>query len=182
LPLTDHLAGDRERPPVDPSAQWSPPLREGLFVGYRGCDCDGQASLYRFGQGLGLSTWKYVSINAPRQSASGAGRAVAIGLRNVGPRRGREAVQLDAGRPDSRIERPIRWLVGFAPVDADAYEAVTATITFHRRAFEHWNVDAGRCAVGPGIFRLAARPPSAVLPISTDVAILPERRRSSERS
>ncbi len=111
------------------------PYGEGLFVGYRGYDCDGQAPLYWFGQGLGLSAWKYVSINAPRQSASGAGRGVAIGLHN-----------------------------------------------FHRRAFEHWNVDAGRCAVEPGIFRLAASPPSAVLPISTDVAILPERRRSTERS
>jgi beta-glucosidase len=146
---------------------------ERLSIGYRAFGRDGRAPLYPFGHGLGFSTWTYVSIDAPHEASDGADAKVTVDLRNTGTRRSREVVQLYASRPDSSIERPVRWLVGFAAVDADAGEDVTATIAVPARAFEHWSRDAGRWAAEPGTFHLAAGASSAVLPVSTRITILP---------
>jgi beta-glucosidase len=144
---------------------------EGLFIGYRAYDRDGAKPLYPFGHGLGFSTWTYDSIQAPRDCAPGVQVRVTVSLRNTGPRRGREIVQVYASRPDSSVERPVRWLVGFATVDAQAGERVTAMITVPSRAFEHWDVDARRWALELGTFGLLAGSSSAVLPVATEVAI-----------
>jgi beta-glucosidase len=138
---------------------------EGLFTGYRGYDRDGRMPHYPFGHGLGYTTWDYTSIDAPD------GGSVTVRLRNTGPRRGREVVQVYASRDGGDVERPVRWLVGFATVDAEAGEDVTATVTVPPRAFEHWDVEAGRWAVEPGTFRLAAGPSSAAQPVSTEITI-----------
>jgi beta-glucosidase len=149
---------------------------EGLFIGYRAYDRDGRRPLYPFGHGLGYSTWTYVSIDAPRDCEPGADVAVTVGVRNSGIRRGREIIQLYASRPGSSVERPVQWLVGFATVDANAGEGATATITVPPRAFEHWDVDAHRWAIEPGAFQFAAGSSSAVLPVSTEIAVLAGNR------
>jgi beta-glucosidase len=97
--------------------------------------------------------------------------AVSVGVRNTGPRRGREVVQVYASRPDGGVERPVRWLAGFAAVEADAGEAVTATVSVRRRAFEHWDVERDRWAVEPGTFVLAAGASSAAQPIAVQITI-----------
>jgi beta-glucosidase len=96
----------------------------------------------------------------------------------VGPRRSKEIVQLYASRAGSALERPVRWLVGFAAVEADAGEHVTATVVVKPRALSHWNVDAGRWELEAGTFQLSAGPSSAVLPLTTEIAILLEHGRS----
>jgi beta-glucosidase len=146
---------------------------EGLFIGYRGYDRDGRTPLYPFGHGLGYTSWTYLSIDASDDTAPGANVQVTVSLRNAGTRRGREVIQLYASRPDSTVERPLRWLAGFAAVTADAGEDVTAVVTVSPRAFEHWNVDTGRWAVEPGTFQLAAGPSVAVLPVATEIGIVP---------
>jgi beta-glucosidase len=148
------------------------PYDEGLFIGYRRYDRDGRTPRYPFGHGLGYTTWKYISIDAPDDAAPGVDVRVSVRLRNTGTRRGREVVQVYASRPDSSVERPVRWLVGFAGVDADAGEDVTVTVAVTPRAFEHWNVDAGGWAVERGAFQLSAGASCAVLPLSTEIAIL----------
>jgi beta-glucosidase len=90
-------------------------------------------------------------------------------LRNTGARGGREVVQVYASRPDSAIERPARWLAGFATADAGPGEEVTVQVAVPRRAFEHWDVAGQRWAVEPGTFVLAAEmsSDSATLDVST---------------
>jgi beta-glucosidase len=75
-------------------------------------------------------------------------------------------VQVYASRPQSAVERPARWLAGFAAVEADPGEAVSVTVTVRARAFEHWD---GGWTVEPGTFVLAAGPSSAVQPVATGV-------------
>ena len=78
-----------------------------------------RATLFPFGHGLGFSSWEYESLDAPARTSPGAAVRVTVAVRNAGRRRSREVVQLYASRPDSGIERPVRWLVGFAAVQAD---------------------------------------------------------------
>jgi beta-glucosidase len=152
---------------------------EGLFIGYRAYDRDGRTPRYPFGHGLGYSSWQYASIHAPEHAAPNADLRVTIELRNVGPRHSKEIVQLYASHAGSAFERPVRWLVGFTAIEANAGEHVTATVVVKPRALSHWNVDTGRWEQEAGTFQLHAGPSSAVLPLTTEIAILPESRPSA---
>ena len=98
---------------------------------------------------------------------------VTIVLRNVGLRRSKEIVQVYASRPGSAVERPVRWLVGFTAVAADAGEEVMAAVTIRPRALEHWNVNVGRWELEPGTFQLFAGSSSAALPLTAEIATIP---------
>jgi beta-glucosidase len=144
LPTTWPLAeeGLPSATPVDGVLDYD----EGLFIGYRAYDRDGRAPRYPFGHGLGYTTWEYLAATVH------AG-AFEVTLRNAGDRRGREVVQMYASRPDSAVERPPRWLVGFVDVEADPGQTVTVGFEVPDRALAHW--DDG-WQVEPGSFRLHA--------------------------
>jgi beta-glucosidase len=142
-----------------------------MRVGYRGYERGGPAPLYPFGHGLGYSSWTYLSIDAPREARAGAEVAVDVTVRNTGSRRAREVVQLYASRGVSAVERPARWMVGFAVVDANAGEEVTATINVRARAFQHWSPAAGGWTIEPGAFQLAAGASSTELSLFSAIEI-----------
>jgi len=147
--------------------------REGLFIGYRAYDRDGREPLFPFGHGTGYTTWSHESITLDRapdgRKWTGLGVAACVQVRNTGSRPGREVVQVYASRPDSAVERPAKWLAGFATVDADPGETVTVGILIPERAFQHW---AGQgWATEPGSFVLAAGPSSASLPLKAHVEL-----------
>jgi beta-glucosidase len=139
--------------------------REGLFIGYRALDRDGTEPLFPFGHGTGYTTWAYDSMTVADGAAqAGGGVAVCVQVRNTGPRRGHEVIQVYASRPDSEVERPVKWLAGFAAVDADPDETVEVGILIPERVFQHWS-DQG-WVLEPGSFVLAAGPSSASLPLT----------------
>ncbi len=145
---------------------------EGLLTGYRAFDRDGREPLFPFGYGRGYTTWSYDSITVDCDEANpgaGPGVAVCVEVRNTGSRPGREVVQVYASRPDSAVERPVRWLAGFAAVDADPGETVTVGILLPERAFQHW-ADGG-WTLEAGTFALAAGSSSASLPLTGGVTI-----------
>jgi beta-glucosidase len=147
---------------------------EGLFIGYRGYDRDGRTPLLPFGSGSGYTTWSYDTITVDCDPAGatgpvGPGTAVCVEVRNTGARRGREVVQVYASRPDSAVERPVKWLAGFATVDADPGETVNVGILIPERAFQHW-ADKG-WTLEPGTFTLSAGPSSASLPLAGQVVV-----------
>jgi beta-glucosidase len=139
---------------------------EGLFIGYRWYDREGREPRYRFGHGLGYTTWEYLSAES-----DGNGSTVTVRLRNTGSRPGREVVQVYASRPSSEVERPSRWLVGFAAVDAEPGGEATVTVPVPERAFQHWDDEVHRWATEPGTFRLHVGPSSGVLPLELDVEV-----------
>ena len=145
---------------------------EGLSIGYRGYDRDGREPLFPFGSGTGYTTWSYESITVDRDPAGAIGPtgvAVCVEVRNTGARRGREVVQVYASRPDSAVERPVKWLAGFAAVDADPGETVNVGILIPERAFQHWSEKDW--TVEPGSFALSAGPSSASLPLTGSVTV-----------
>ncbi|MFI9509624.1 glycoside hydrolase family 3 protein [Nocardia sp. NPDC052566] len=123
--------------------------REGLFIGYRAWDRAEIAPAYPFGHGSGYTTWDYESIDC-RDST------VTVRVRNTGRRRGREVVQIYLAPLDATVERPARWLAGFATVAADPGATADAVVTIPRRAFEIWDEAAGRWAWQPGVYEIQA--------------------------
>ena len=119
---------------------------EGIHIGYRAWLKAGTKPAYPFGYGLGYTTWAIDSISAP---ASAHGDfSVQVAVTNTGPRAGKHVVQIYAARNESAVDRPVRWLVGFAEVHAAAGESKTIEVAIRRREFANyengWNYEAGK--------------------------------------
>jgi beta-glucosidase len=168
LPVT--WPGSEEGLPSTQPVDGRLPYDEGLFIGYRWYDREGREPRFRFGHGLGYTTWDYLSADIAGTDGDG-GTTVTVRVRNSGPRRGREVVQVYAGRPGSAVERPVRWLVGSAVVEAEPGAEAAATVSVPARAFQYWDTTAHRWTDEPGTFRLHVGPSSGVLPLGSDVEV-----------
>ncbi|MBO3682145.1 glycoside hydrolase family 3 C-terminal domain-containing protein [Streptomyces sp. NEAU-YJ-81] len=139
---------------------------EGVFIGYRAWQRTGTAPAYPFGHGLGYTDWSYERLNVKD-------RTVSVRLRNTGSRPGREVVQFYVTTADRRIERPVRWLAGFATVEAPAGESVEATIELFDRTFQIWDEAAGQWTTVPGVYAVEASRSITSPQISTTLTITP---------
>lgn len=157
LPTT--WAADRRDLPVSNVVPDAGVLRydEGLHIGYRAWHRSHARPAYWFGHGLGYTTWAYEDVTA---TATG----VRVRVRNTGERAGREVVQVYATRPDSAVERPERWLAGWASASAAPGEAVEVDVEVPERAYRHWTADGW--AVEPGTFTLLVGRSAGDTPLS----------------
>lgn len=155
----DDLPGTR---PADRALCYS----EGLHIGYRYLAKTGREPRYPFGHGLGYTSWEYLAAEYDGSEAT-----VGVRLKNAGTRDGCETIQVYASRPDSAVERPVRWLAGFAKVEARAGSEVSAEIHVPPRRLAHWDTLSGRWAVEPGRYRLEIGRSSTDLPLAVDIAI-----------
>jgi beta-glucosidase len=131
---------------------------EGLHIGYRAWLKSGAAPAFPFGHGLGYTGWSW-------GAAQRHGDTVEVTLANTGGRAGKQVVQVYAERADSSVERPVRWLVGFAVVHAEPGRTVTAVVPVPSRRLAHW---AGEWVVEPGAYTLRIGSSVAELPLSVD--------------
>ncbi|WP_225799738.1 glycoside hydrolase family 3 protein [Streptomyces sp. NK15101] len=122
---------------------------EGVFIGYRAWDRAGTVPAYPFGHGLGYTTWSYDSLAATPDTAT-------VRITNTGDRPGRETVQIYLAPVSDPVERPARWLAGFASVEAGAGETVEAEIALPRRAFEIWDEDKNDWTLVTGTYEVVA--------------------------
>ncbi|MFE6614656.1 glycoside hydrolase family 3 protein [Amycolatopsis sp. NPDC057786] len=122
---------------------------EGVFIGYRAWQRGDAEPAYWFGHGLGYTEWSYEEARVIAPDTADGDVRVMVTVHNAGVRDGREVVQVYAARLDSAVDRPRRWLAGFATVECSAGARATVDITVPRRAFAHWD---GGWAVEPGEF------------------------------
>ncbi|MFE3071569.1 beta-glucosidase [Streptomyces sp. NPDC059247] len=137
---------------------------EGLFIGYRAWDRGPAVPAYAFGHGLGYTTWSYEELS------TGPGTAT-VRLTNTGGRAGRETVQLYLAPADDPVERPARWLAGFASVEAGPGETVEAEIALPRRAFEIWDEEKNDWTLVPGTYEVVAAHSLADARLSTTLEV-----------
>ncbi|MCX5382659.1 glycoside hydrolase family 3 protein [Streptomyces sp. NBC_00083] len=122
---------------------------EGLFIGYRAYDRSAVTPAYSFGHGLGYTIWEYESLEVTPALAT-------VRVRNAGARAGRETVQIYLAPVADAVERPRRWLAGFASVEAGPGETVEVDIPLRGRAFEIWDESAGSFRFVPGQYEVRA--------------------------
>jgi beta-glucosidase len=130
---------------------------EGIHIGYRAWLRADVAPAYAFGHGLGYTTWSW-------DAAENDGEDVVVTVTNIGPRAGKQVVQVYAERADSTVDRPVRWLVGFAVVRAAAGETVTVHVPVPERRLAYWN---DGWVLEPGVFALRAGGSVADLALTT---------------
>ncbi|KQS14832.1 beta-glucosidase [Curtobacterium sp. Leaf183] len=124
---------------------------EGVHIGYRAWLRAGVTPAYPFGHGLGYTTWTIEDVTATPSVRAGGEVVVTAVATNTGDRAGKQVVQVYASRATSSVDRPVRWLVGFAPVRLGAGESAEVSVTVPARAFAHWD---GAWVYEPGAVRL----------------------------
>lgn len=143
---------------------------EGIHIGYRAWLRSGATPAYPFGFGLGYTTWEFRSVSVPETVRAGQAVPVTVRIANTGARAGRQVVQVYLRRPESSVDRPERWLAGFAPVEADPGAESEITITVGPRAFAHY--DAG-WHTEPGAFEVMVGSCVTQLPLTASTTLLP---------
>jgi beta-glucosidase len=141
---------------------------EGIHVGYRAWLRSGVAPAYWFGHGLGYTTFETTAVTGPESVLRDETIDVSVTVRNTGARAGKHVVQLFAERADSAIERPVRWLVGFAATIVAAGETAHVRIAVPTRLLAHWD-DGWR--VETGVYRLIAGTVAGNTSAVLDVAV-----------
>ena len=141
---------------------------EGIHVGYRAWLRQDAAPAYWFGAGLGYTDIAVTGVSAPASVGAGEDFPVTVEVANRGRRRGKQVVQVYAERPGSAVDRPVRWLVGFAPVRVPAGETARVRLSVPARLLAYWS-DGWRYE--PGAYRLRAGTSAADLPATTEVEL-----------
>jgi beta-xylosidase len=135
--------------------------------------------LYPFGFGLTRGAISYESIAAPTTVSTPGALDVAVSIRNRGEATV-EIVQLYASFPSAPVVRPVVQLIGYARVPIAAGESRTVRFSVEAARLAATGED-GALAVDPGPVQLVAGPSAADSAVSTDVAIVGERRLLPER-
>jgi beta-glucosidase len=112
---------------------------EGIHIGYRAWLKHDVAPAYWFGSGQGYTDVGLVSVDSPATAAPGESVPVTVGVENRSKRDGKQVVQVYAERSDSAVDRPTRWLVGFAPVRVSAGEKATVQVDVPTRLLAYWH-------------------------------------------
>jgi beta-glucosidase len=137
---------------------------EGIHIGYRAWLRAGTAPAYPFGHGLGYTSWTLSGLDvSPAVEVEGV-VTVTVQVTNDGDREGKQVVQVYASRAESAVDRPARWLVGFAPVVMGPDSSTTARVAVPARAFADWRIDGW--GHEPGEYTLHVGTSAVDLPLS----------------
>jgi beta-glucosidase len=149
--------------------------QEGIHVGYRAWLRADHPPAYPFGHGLGYTTWDITDLEIDTEidleiDTVDAGHSVPVTFtaRNTGHRAGRQVFQAYLSKEESAVERPARWLAGFATVRAEPHSRHQVSLTLPARAFAHW--DAG-WHTEPGSYTLRIGTDAAHLPLAARISV-----------
>jgi beta-glucosidase len=139
---------------------------EGIHIGYRAWLRAGVQPAYPFGFGLGYTTWELT--DATTDGLVDGHADVAVTLTNTGDRDGKEVVQIYAEKPDSALDRPVRWLVAHGVARCAPGETTRMVLRIRERDLAYWS-DGWEMETGEYTLRIGS---SVVdLPLSVTVRV-----------
>jgi beta-glucosidase len=142
---------------------------EGIHIGYRAWLRADSAPAYWFGHGLSYADIVVEDAFAPAAAHVGPDTLdVSVAVANRGERAGKQVVLVFAERADSDVERPVRWLVGFAPVRLGPGESAELDIRVPTKLLAHWE-DGWQYEPGAYTLRIGTR--ADVLPFTATVTL-----------
>jgi len=118
----------------------SPTVTYGYYHGYTLVEKNGWVPRYPFGHGLSYTAYTYanLSLDSKTMKADGAVK-VSVDVTNAGARPGEEIVQLYAGFPASKLDRPVKLLRGFDKVALAPGETKRLSFTLRARDLAYYD-------------------------------------------
>lgn len=141
---------------------------EGIHIGYRAWLRHEAAPAYWFGSGRGYTRIDVTGVDVPASARPGEVVTATVTVANRGERDGKQVVQIYAERPDSAVDRPVRWLVGSAPVRVPAGETAQVDVAVPTRLLAYW---ADGWQYEPGDHRLRVGTSAVELPLEAPLAL-----------
>lgn len=141
---------------------------EGIHIGYRAWLRSGETPAYWFGHGLGYTTIEPTAVSAPTSVGAGERATIEVTVSNSGERAGKQVIQVFADRADSIVDRPVRWLVGFAAVRLQPGETRTVELELDTRLLAYWK-DGWQYETG--VYGVAVGTAVDALPLTTELEL-----------
>ncbi|MFI8193624.1 glycoside hydrolase family 3 protein [Streptomyces sp. NPDC085946] len=154
LPVTfpaDATQGPGTTAATYPGTNGTVSYAEGIAVGYRYYDAEGQRPRFPFGHGLSYTTFAHGSLAAAYDPA-GKTVTLSVTVTNTGRRQGTEVVQVYAALPGAAAAEP-RRLVAFRKVTLAAAGSRRLTFTVGARDLSVWQ--PGGWTLVPGSYTFA---------------------------
>jgi beta-glucosidase len=116
----------------------------GYYHGYRLFDREGLEPAFPFGFGLSYTEYRYSNLwLSEKRIGKGDSIAVSFEVTNTGEMEGHEVTQLYVGYKDSKVDRPVRELKGFARLLLKPGETKTGLIEVRAEDLAYYNTEAG---------------------------------------
>ena len=107
---------------------WEVKYEEDIYVGYRYYNTFDVPVAYEFGYGLSYTNFEFSNMTVDKKEFNGKVN-VSVDVKNTGDVAGREVVQLYVSKPDGKLKKPTRELIGFDKTQL-LNPGETATISF----------------------------------------------------
>jgi beta-glucosidase len=153
-------------PGVNGTAHYS----EGLQVGYRWYDAQGEDPLFPFGYGLSYTSFAFRHLSVSPHPDRDGNVVVGVDVTNTGQRSGSDVVQVYVSDPAAAGEPP-HQLKGFQKVTLRPHQTRHVTLRLDRRAFATWDSAGQRWTVLDGRYRVAVGDSSRNLPLGAAVTL-----------
>ena len=142
---------------------------EGIHIGYRAWLRQPSAPpAYWFGAGRGYTRIPLVRLVATATATPGETVTVRVGVENHGGRDGKQVVLVFAEKPDSVVDRPVRWLVGFSTVHVPAGGSADVDVAVPVRLLAYW-ADGWQYEAGEYVLRAGTT--AVDLPLSSTLTL-----------
>jgi beta-glucosidase len=142
---------------------------EGLRVGYRWYDAQGQTPLFPFGYGLSYTTFAFSHLTVSPQADDGS-VTVGVDVSNTGTRTGAEIAQVYVAFPSAAGEPP-HQLKGFKKVHLDPGATQHVTVTLDASSFATWNTASAKWTTTAGQYGVLVGDSSRNLPLQATVNV-----------
>ncbi|MBU2949911.1 glycoside hydrolase family 3 C-terminal domain-containing protein [Tamlana agarivorans] len=142
-----HSFGETSYPGVDMTQHY----KEDILVGYRWHDTKNIAPQYAFGYGLSYTSFELKNMTSDKENYSkDANIKINCTVSNTGDLAGAEVVQVYVGKKDSKVDRALKELKGFAKVSLNKgerksidVEIPVSKLAFYNADTANWEIETG---------------------------------------
>ncbi len=124
---------------------------EGMDVGYRYFDKHPEQVQYPFGYGLSYTSFAYSDLQV---TMDGKKCVATFCVTNTGTANGAEVSQIYVRAVDSKVEKPIKELRGFAKTFLKVGETRQVQVELDNRAFDHYDVQSHAWVTDSGTYEI----------------------------
>jgi len=129
--------------------------KEDILVGYRWFDTKKIKPQFAFGHGLSYTSFELSKIQADKKKYKVNEQIkISCKITNTGKLKGAEVIQVYVGKPNSKVERPVKELKGFLKVALDKGTAKDVVITIDIKKLAYYDESISAWKIEKGVYNI----------------------------